>query len=129
MFEHKKSMFRARLLWETKVLSPTIILFKKKKHSHLTILEITTIILFQNYFRFNPYMSLPEGYALDTKDVKLLEFMRRDAQLYMRRNRVKIEEAAEQLTRSNAVARGWRTLSGWVEQLNKRRQNFDSQKI
>uniref|UniRef100_A0A914KIP2 PNPLA domain-containing protein n=1 Tax=Meloidogyne incognita TaxID=6306 RepID=A0A914KIP2_MELIC len=47
------------------------------------------------YFRLNPYTS--QVYPLDTNKPDLIEKMRRDAKLYIRRNREKIDAAVAQL--------------------------------
>ncbi|CAB3409848.1 unnamed protein product [Caenorhabditis bovis] len=49
------------------------------------------------YYRFNPYMSF--AYGLDEIDKDRLEQMANDAMLYVRRNSLKIEAAAERLCR------------------------------
>lgn len=49
------------------------------------------------YYRLNPYMSTP--YTLDEIRPERLAQMTRDAKLYVRRNRRKIEMAALQLTK------------------------------
>jgi len=50
------------------------------------------------YFRFNPYMSHP--YSLDETQPERLSQMERDAQLYVRRNRVKFTDAARVLSQT-----------------------------
>ncbi|CEF60689.1 Calcium-independent phospholipase A2-gamma [Strongyloides ratti] len=47
------------------------------------------------YYRLNPYMSFP--YALDEIEDSKLEQMKRDAELYVRRNIKKIEDCSKQL--------------------------------
>ncbi|KAL3108050.1 hypothetical protein niasHT_018212 [Heterodera trifolii] len=77
---------------------------------------VASLIPAGSYFRLNPYVSQPEGYALDTIDSKVFEQMKRDAELYVRRNRVKINEAAKQLNKSSMFTFSWRFLQQLAEE-------------
>lgn len=76
----------------------------------------------------NPYTS-QEVYPLDTNDPDIMEKMRRDAKLYIRRNREKIDAAVAQLEtkpsfsqhiytsrffRNIVRKRVWNDVKGWM---------------
>uniref|UniRef100_F1L089 Calcium-independent phospholipase A2-gamma n=2 Tax=Ascaris TaxID=6251 RepID=F1L089_ASCSU len=67
------------------------------------------------YFRLNPYMSFP--YTLDEIDPKKLAQMENDARLYVRRNRAKIEAAAEALLLQPSITQ---TISRRLRELAQR---------
>ncbi|WKY04234.1 hypothetical protein Q1695_005311 [Nippostrongylus brasiliensis] len=73
-------------------------------------------LLDQNvYFRLNPYMSSP--YGLDEIDPKKLEQMQNDAKLYVRRNILKIEDAAARLLQKPTVLqRNVRRFEQWMDE-------------
>lgn len=69
------------------------------------------------YFRFNPYMSHP--YTLDETDKSKLDQMQEDARLYVRKNRKKIQNAADRLlVEANLHKRLSRDFKHWLSEKN-----------